>query len=299
MAFYERDYIEIKRDARGMDIVGTRREGIGREEVVEYLTRDRKKTRWSVVAYALMSLAMLAGIVAGLFDRSRIGILLLVLFGWVVIVLGIAARDAYRKLRAIDPEDGDCQRRRAPEALDEKLKGMRVFNDDHDLVSVESAAKGEPAFIGSKPEGQLDVRGKVRRHGEVEQLTRYAAQQVQASAVESAARPAAAPKVVDLRSDAERAVERSASGALSPEREQLAQDMAAYLKTHDTGNNMAHYREFRDLFHERSEAIAEGGGYHQALQEIYYRIRQLCGEQGVYFHSGGVDHVFEGEYWQS
>lgn len=107
------------------------------------------------------------------------------------------------------------------------------------------------------------------------------------------------PRVVDLRSDAEKMTERNAANRLSPDREKLAQEMVQYLKTHDTGNNMDHYREFRDRFHARSEAIAEGGGYHQALQEIYYRVRQLCGEQGVYFHSGAVDHVFEGDYWRS
>ena len=87
--------------------------------------------------------------------------------------------------------------------------------------------------------------------------------------------------------------------ALQEDREKLAQEMVAYLKTHDTGNKLEHYNEFRDLFHERAEAIADGGGYHKALKEIYDRIRFLCKEQGIDFHAGAVDNAFKGQYWRS
>ena len=106
------------------------------------------------------------------------------------------------------------------------------------------------------------------------------------------------PRVVELRSAQEKKIEQNSGNKLKADREALAREMVQFLKTHDTGNNMDDYREFRDKFHKRSEAIADGGGYHQALQEIYYRIRELCNEEGVYFHSGAVDNVFEGEYWQ-
>ena len=81
--------------------------------------------------------------------------------------------------------------------------------------------------------------------------------------------------------------------------EKLAQDMVAYLKTHDTGNKLEHYQEFRDLFHERAEAIADGGGYNKALKEIYDRIKFLCKEQGIYFHAGAIDNAFKGTYWRT
>ena len=87
--------------------------------------------------------------------------------------------------------------------------------------------------------------------------------------------------------------------ALQEDREKLAQEMVAYLKTHDTGNNLEHYHEFIDLFHERAEAIADGGGYHKALEEIYYRVRFLCKEQGIDFHAGAVDNAFKGQYWRT
>lgn len=106
-------------------------------------------------------------------------------------------------------------------------------------------------------------------------------------------------KVVDLRSDAAKRAVSNAGNELTADREALAQEMVQFLKTHDTGNNMDHYHEFRERFHERSEAIAESGGYNQALQEIYNRVRALCNEQGVYFHSGGVGNVFEGEFWRN
>lgn len=107
------------------------------------------------------------------------------------------------------------------------------------------------------------------------------------------------PKVVDLRSDAAKQAESNSGNGLAADREALAREMVQFLKTHDTGNNMDHYNEFRERFHERSEAIAKSGGYNQALQEIYYRVRALCNEQGVYFHSGAVGNVFEGEFWSN
>ena len=92
---------------------------------------------------------------------------------------------------------------------------------------------------------------------------------------------------------------KTSNSALQEDREKLAQEMVAYLKTHDTGNKMEHYNEFRDLFHERAQAIAEGGGNYKALKEIYYRIESLCEEQGTDFHAGAVDNAFKGEYWRS
>ena len=89
------------------------------------------------------------------------------------------------------------------------------------------------------------------------------------------------------------------NSALQEDREKLAQEMVAYLKTHDTGNKMEDYDEFRDLFNERAQAIAEGGGYHKALKEIYYRVRFLCKEQGIDFHAGAVDNAFKGQYWRT
>ena len=89
------------------------------------------------------------------------------------------------------------------------------------------------------------------------------------------------------------------NSGLQEDREKLAQEMVAYLKTHDTGNKMEDYNEFRDLFNERAQAIAEGGGNYKALKEIYYRIKFLCEEQGIDFHSGAVNNAFKGKYWRS
>ena len=312
MAFFERDYIEIKRENISMSVVGTRREGIEQEEVVKYIRKRNARVRRAPILNGLMIVIMWALAASPIVleilfsynhrpDSFSIGCAvffsLMAIFSAVVIFV----KGGLIRGELFDPDSPEAQQAIAGEALDRKLKKKYELCQIHDMISMDSALAGHPVFIGSFQRPPSDVQ----RINESAFVTKYAKQYAQAqmdalsAALAGAARQTAAPQVVDLRSDAERAIESSAGNALSPEREQLARDMVDFLKTHDTGNNMDHYREFREKFHERSEAIAEGGGYHQALQEIFYRIRQLCGEQGVYFHSGAVENVFNGGYWRS
>ena len=306
MAFYERDYIEIRGKNYKMQITGITRKGINKDEIVEYLLGKKKSAKKAMIFYSILSIMGLIIILSPLIsDDPTMIIPLGIFFTAPTIILAICACKERKKLINCIPEDEGQQYRIAPEALDQKLKNAYKLNDDHDMVSVDSALKGNPEYIGSWKGSAPNGAAKYYRDTLNKELTLYAAAHVQSqlndlkNAAKVNAGNNASASVVDLRSDAEKNIERSANKALSQEREELAQEMFEYLKTHDTGNNMAHYREFRDRFHERSEAIAEGGGYHQALLEIYYRIKQLCSEQGVYFHSGAVDHVFDGGYWQS
>ena len=316
MAYFERDYIEITREHSIMKVVGIRHEGLEEPDLEKYLRALKRDTALKSIPAFILALLMAGCIYAVymLLTQTDMSIALSIIMG-VVCLAGLIfclkggiglLRDSHR----INPEDKLLQQSSVAQALDWKLKTEHQLCEMHDMVSVESAAKGFPVFIGSLVMPQVQQQ----RMNESALLTQCAKAYVKAQqtavesvqttveSIQSAMKSAAAPagtRVVDLRSDAERAIEKDSGNALQADREQLAQDMAAYLKTHDTGNNMEHYREFRRLFHERSEAIADGGGYHQALQEIYYRIRQLCREQGADFHSGAVDHAFEGEYWQS
>ena len=307
MAYYEKDYIEIKRENGIMTVVGTRREGVELSDLPEYLKAKRKSVAVKSVPAFVFALIMgaclyamymlMTSTVGGKVLPAIMGVLCAAGFIWCL----WSGVDLLRSSRKIHPEDQSQQLASVAEALDWKLKTRYGLCEMHDMVSVESAAKGAPVFIGSLVMPQV----RDQRTRESALLTQCAraylkAQQAAAESAPAAAPASAAgPRVADLRSEAEKAIENASGNQLLPEREALAQEMFLYLKTHDTGNNPEHYREFRTLFHERSEAIAEGGGYHQALQEIYYRIRQLCGEQGVYFHAGGVGHVFEGEYWRN
>ena len=281
MAYFERDYIEIKRDNGVMEIVGTRREGIEKEEVARFF-RARLFGMLPVLLF-LWALAAAPVVLDILFSHEHraggftIGAtVFLSVFAIVPTLVVIKKSMATRaRLGLAKPASSEPRPVDAHDALDWKLRKKYKLGRAHDMVCFESAWNDSPRFIGF-----------VGSEDEAEALVRFA-------------RRTAAPQVVDLRTDAERAIENSAGSALAPEHEQLARDMVQFLKTHDTGNNMAHYNAFRETFHARSEAIAKGGGYHQALQEIYYRVRQLCGEQGVYFHAGAVENVFNGEYWRS
>lgn len=120
-----------------------------------------------------------------------------------------------------------------------------------------------------------------------------------ASSFSSANNPLAALgfQVMDFRSEEEKAIERNSGKPLKADREQLAQDMFDYLRSHDTGNSMHDYEEIRTRFHDRAEKIGDEGG-RPALQEVYYRISALCNSTGSYFHGGAVDNAFDGSYWQ-
>ena len=299
MACFERDYIEIKRETSIMKIVGIRREGVELSDLPKYnkaIKRGYALKSIGPFIFMLLIIGCLYLIYKMLTETEggkAVWIIFGVLFVAAVIWLAISGVQILLDSRKMNPSVTD--------ALDWKLKTEYKLCEMHDMVSVDSALAGNPAFLGSLVMPSL--RDQHMREGTL--LTQFAKEYVktQQTTTESTqtatAAPATGSRVIDLRSETEKEIEQNSGNQLLPERETLAQEMFQYLKTHDTGNNPEHYREFRALFHERSEAIAESGGYHQALQEIYYRIRQLCKEQGVYFHSGGIDNVFKGDYWQS
>jgi hypothetical protein len=110
---------------------------------------------------------------------------------------------------------------------------------------------------------------------------------------------AANPRVVDLRSDAERKIERESGNMLdNAEHEAFAQELFRMFKTSRPYDSMALLEEVTKKYSPTAQKIAEMG-YNPALKKIYYRVMSLCKSQGVYFHSGTLDNIFSGKYWRA
>ena len=302
---FERVYVEVRRKGeRGISIESTRSRGIDREHVVEYIRKTRKKTLCGIIAMILFFSIIPVAFLVELFRGAIRTPVFFALFAAGEAAVGFfLVRGQLRKYRRLSPDDATCVHKSAPDALDGYLKQTHHLNEKHDMISAACVLDDKVHYIGSTINGS-SIRWIHEKEKVVNAIQKYLQTPGNDPALirgryAEAGASVSQPRVADLRSDREREIERNAGTPLQPEREKLAQEMAAYLKTHDTGNNMDHYREFRTLFHDRAEKIAGDGGYHQALQEIYYRIRQLCAAEGTYFHSGAVDHAFEGEYWRS
>ena len=306
MIYYERVYVEVERKGeKSMWVDSTRSRGIDREHVLQYMQAKRKTLicgmAFLIFLFGTPLVAFIVGLIRG--DRIEGPVLLGLFIAGELVVCFFLVRSLLRRYRSLSPEDETCVHEAAPDALDWYLKKKHHLKEKHDMIAAASVLDDKAHYIGSSINSS-SIRWIHEKKIVAEAILQYTRTPGNDPALLKGRYPgdtASAPQanVVDLRSAREREIERNAGTPLQPEREKLAQEMTAYLKTHDTGNNMEHYREFRTLFHDRSEKIAEDGGYHQALQEIYYRIRQLCAAQGVDFHSGAVDHVFEGEYWRS
>lgn len=306
MKYFERVYVEVRRRGeRDIRVENTRSRGIDREYVVEYVHSRRKICMAGIIALSVLFGTSPVVYVVDLIMGNKMNSP--VLLALVLIALSIAGffiiRGVVRRYRSLRPEDEACLRESAPDALDWYLKRRHHLNEKHDMISAASVLNGKPHYVASTVNAG-SIRWIYEKEPVQNAILKYAGEpgndpRLITGRFAGSEAAAAQPGVVDLRSGAERETERAAGSALLPDREKLAQEMAAYLGTHDTGNNPEHYREFRTLFHDRSEQIAQSGGCNRALQEIYYRIRFLCRAQGTDFHSGAVGHVFEGEYWKN
>lgn len=105
--------------------------------------------------------------------------------------------------------------------------------------------------------------------------------------------------VVDLRSNAEKKIEQQSGSALdNKEHEAFAQELLLMFKTSKPYDSMEGLKAVTEKYSPAAKKNADEG-YNPALKKIYYRVLNLCKTQGVYFHSGTLDSIFEGEYWSS
>ena len=105
------------------------------------------------------------------------------------------------------------------------------------------------------------------------------------------------PRVVDLRSEAEKKTEQESGNALDDAaHEAFAQELFHMFKTSRPYDSMKALEEVVEKYSPTAQRIANKG-YNPALKKVYYRVMALCKNQGTYFHSGTLDSIFEGEYW--
>lgn len=205
MAYFERDYIEIKRENSIMKIEGVRHEAIEQPEVVKYLISCRRRNVGRAIA-AFVGALLMAGIVfvcyklltetGGRVLPILFGVFFIAAFIWLV----IAGFNLLARNKAIHPESEAQQSASVRDALDWKLKEKYELCELHDFVAVENALKGYPApmFIGSTPPN-LSADSRNRRINECALLQKYAKACAQPEAevvrddVKREPRPAAKP----------------------------------------------------------------------------------------------------------
>ena len=210
MAFFERDYIEIKRENISMSIVGTRREGIEQDEVVRFMRKQNARKKRAPLMWALMLVFMWA--------LAAAPVVLDVLFGYrhragsftigSTVFLSLMAiyctvmtfvKGGFIREQPVDVDSAEAQRANAGDALDRKLKKKYELCQAHDMISMDSALAGRPVFIGSFQRPLSDVE----RMNESALVTKYAKQCAQAqmdalsAALAGVVRQSAAPGSAD------------------------------------------------------------------------------------------------------
>ncbi len=210
MAFYEREFIEIKRQNVNMEIVGTLKCSVEREDVRKYiLSRIAKEKRAMAIGGVLAIITWLLAavpVVGELFltnnPNPHLGggtLALTVIFALIAIactvifVRGLSA--SKRIIAGTNPDSPEQLRAAAPDAVVWKQNKQWELCHIHDLVPLESALQGRPVFLGSQR--PTDTTTRSLRQFEEKKLVEYAASLAQSRA-EAAAPASNAPLLVYL-----------------------------------------------------------------------------------------------------
>ena len=166
MAFFEREFIEIKRDNYKMNIVGTLTGSVEEEDVRQYITAFVKKEKRAIVGNVVLMiivwlLAMIYPIGEFVFSNNPNphlgpgGIAITVIFSLIALyctVISVKAVSSSKKLIAkADPDSPEQIIADAPDAVIWKMKKQWEMCYSHDLVPLESAVKGRPLFLEDGP----------------------------------------------------------------------------------------------------------------------------------------------------
>ena len=188
MAFFEREFIEIKRERAKMEIVGTMKCQVERADVRSYLLSRIAKEKRSMIAGVVLSVVtwLLAAIpiVGELFLTNApdphlgAGTLVLTaifaLIAAVCTVLSAMSIPASKQIIArTDPDSPEQQLAAAPDAVIWKQNKQWELCHAHDLVPLESALQGRPVFPGSQR--PTDATTRSLRQFEEKKLVEYAA----------------------------------------------------------------------------------------------------------------------------
>lgn len=210
MTFYEREFIEIKRENAKMEIIGTMKCSVEQEDVRRYLASRKLKEKlcmgafgvWIVLVWLLAAFPAVAALFLTNNPNPRLGggtLALTVIFALIAIIwtLGyVRSASASRQIISqINPDSPEQLRAAAPDAVVWKQNRQWELCHAHDLVPLESALKGHPVFLGSQR--PTDDTKRFLRQFEEKKLVEYAASLKQSRA--KAAAPASnAPLLVYL-----------------------------------------------------------------------------------------------------
>lgn len=195
MAYYEQEYIEIKREKAKMEIVGVVRCSVELDDVRKYHRAQIARAKRRVVAFSglialawlLAALLPLLELLSGRSQRMGTGTIILtaifVLAAIFVTFIGIkrVIQPVRTFIAHADPESPEQQKSAAPAAVVWKQNKRWALCQAHDLVPLDSATEGHPVFLGSQ-RPSTDVERSLRRREE-ELLIRYALEYVARSAV--------------------------------------------------------------------------------------------------------------------
>ena len=166
MAFFEREFIEIKRDNYKMNIIGTLTGSVEEEDVRQYITAFVKKEKRAIVGNVVLMiivwlLAMIYPIGEFVFSNNPNphlgpgGIAITVIFSLIALyctVISVKAVSSSKKLIAkADLDSPEQIIADAPDAVIWKMKKQWEMCYSHDLVPLESAVKGRPLFLEDGP----------------------------------------------------------------------------------------------------------------------------------------------------
>lgn len=198
MAFFEREFIEIKRENYKMNIVGTLTGSVEQEDVRQYIISFVKKEKRAIVGGVIIILVMwflaavpvLGELVWSNKPDPHLGpgtIMLEVIFCLIalyVTVLSVKAiSNSKRIIATADPDSPEQIKANASDAVIWKQKKQWEMCYSHDLVPLESAVKGQPVFLEDGPLytnrmlvfRRMNASERFLREREEIQLSEYAA----------------------------------------------------------------------------------------------------------------------------
>lgn len=165
MAFFEREFIEIKREKYKMEIAGLLKCSVEQEDVRQYIKARAKKEKISVIAgligvivmWFFTALPILMALVWTNDPNPHIGpgtAALAAAFGlaaaWCTFCF-MKTLPGAKLLIAADPDSPGRLIADAPDAAIWKQKKQWEMCYSHDLVLLESAVKGQPVFLEDGP----------------------------------------------------------------------------------------------------------------------------------------------------
>ena len=191
MAFFEREFIEIKRNNYKMEIVGPLKCSVEQEDVRQYIMAYVKKEKRGIIGSVILIIIMwllaavpvLGELVWSNKPDPHLGpgtIVLMIIFGLAALYVTVLAikgiSNSKRIIALADPDSPEQLVANALDALIWKQKKQWEMCYDHDLVPLESVMDNHPIFLADRdyPFRMNDTERSLRRMEE-KQLIEYAA----------------------------------------------------------------------------------------------------------------------------